>query len=929
MADDLTPASSAFSNVETDSAVDSSGVSACMECSRQDETVRIVGIPYILSLVFVTQRRAYKGVWCRRHRSIKLALASLLTAFFGWLGIPHGLAATPGTLFKLAKGGVVPGEANARLLKQIANIKIARGDIQAAARCLETALFVQAEDEDARRRLSDIYRKYASALIQSPLSGFIPTLTVILAAIVMGGVIGILDYLITKFLNISGNIEIVTAIISWLPLIGMLGFGGIMLARLLDFELKRMDERQRLFGILLAAFSALLAVYSVVSGFGLADFVDSLISGTQYGSITETLMKTGSVLIRGGAWMLSNLLASGKVWDQIYILIIALGAVFYLAANISVADRIIRWKQQLYLLRLQPTVQAGGVSLVRWGVLLAAVLVLGASAAFFSDVSPAMWMSTEYLDTLERGDFLYDAGDLDGAARVYQEAVDLNPDDPWGHVYLGWTYYHQGENIKAEASFETALAIEPANEDAQLGYAFVAIALRKYDEALQYLDAVIAGTEDDLARAEAYSGLSDIHFARGEEEQGLADLETAISLDAENPYYFSDLGFYYFSREKFAEALDAFSISLNIEPDLMDSLFGMSYSFFALEEYEMAAEQLERLLEADLDEYLAPEVAFGLGRCMTELIRPSEAIENYESVLALDPSNEAAWNFLLGEYYRLGDFEKVLELSEEYIDNYPESVAVYTLRAVAGYMLDQPSVVEDALADAMNARGEDAYHLYYIASALSNLQRFSEAEALLIEAGQLSPEEEFIRLSLIYIYSAQKKFDAALADIEDLRTITGETKDLHLALAGVYIEQGDLEAAGIVLDKAMAVKSDDWEVRNDLSYLLIQYERYEEAIIEAREALRLNPYSVPANKNLALAAYELGDLETAMQAALESLRLNPKYDMGHYVLGLCRMQQGETESAIAEFETFLELYWDRASAQRYQEAAEAYLEELR
>jgi tetratricopeptide (TPR) repeat protein len=925
MAEYLTPG---YSSVEPESTTDSSGESACMECGRQDETVRVVGIPYVFSLVVLTQQRAYKGVWCRRHHSIKLVLASFLTAFFGWLGIPHGLAATPGTLLKLAKGGVVPGEANARLLKQIASIKIARGDIKTASRCLEEALFVHAQDEDASRRLSDVYRKYASSLAQSPLSDLFPTLIVILAAVAMGGVIGILDYLITKLLNFTGNVDFLGVIISWLPLVGMLGFGGIMLARLLEFELKRMNVRQRLFGVVLAAFSALLAVYSVVTGFGLADFMDSLISGTHYGSIPETLMKAGSVLTRGGAWILSDLLASGDVWDQIYIAIIALGLVFCLVSNISVADCVIRWKQQLYPLRPQPTVQEGGLSLVHWGVLLAAVLVLGASVTLFSDASPAMWMGTEYLDTLDRGDVLFDAGDLDGAARVYQEAIDLNPDDPWGQVYLGWTYYHQGEYIKAESAFVAALDVDADLEDAQLGYAFVEIALRNYDEAVQYLDAVIVDADDDVNRAEAYSGLSDIHFARGEDEQGLADLETAISLNAENAFYYSDLGFYYFSREKFAEAADAFSNSLDIEPELLDSIFGMGYSLFALEEYEMAAEQLELLLEEDLDEYIALDVAFGLGRCMTELMRPSEAIEYYESILEIDPSNEIAWSFLLLAHSQLADFEKVLELSEMYIDSYPESTGVYTMRVVAGYMLDQPSVVEDALTGAMNAQGEDAYNMFYIASAFSTLQRFSEAEALLIEASQLIPDDETIQLSLVYIYTAQKKFDAALASVEDLRAITGETADVNLALAGVYIEQGNLEAAEIALADAMELEPDNWEVCNDLSYLFIQQERYEEAVIEAAEALRLNPYSAPANKNLALAAYELGDLETAMQAALESLRLNPKYDVGHYVLGLCYMEQGETESAIREFETFLDLYWDRASVQRYQEAAIAYLEEL-
>jgi len=126
----------------------------------------------------------------------------------------------------------------------------------------------------------------------------------------------------------------------------------------------------------------------------------------------------------------------------------------------------------------------------------------------------------------------------------------------------------------------------------------------------------------------------------------------------------------------------------------------------------------------------------------------------------------------------------------------------------------------------------------------------------------------------------------------------------------------------------LALAADDWEVRNDLAFLYLQQERNEQALIEAQEALNLNPYYAPAYKNLALAFYELGDVDAAMQAALESLRLNPKYDVSHYALGLCYMQQGEEDLAIAEFGTFLELYWDRPSARRFKESAEMYLQQL-
>jgi tetratricopeptide (TPR) repeat protein len=361
----------------------------------------------------------------------------------------------------------------------------------------------------------------------------------------------------------------------------------------------------------------------------------------------------------------------------------------------------------------------------------------------------------------------------------------------------------------------------------------------------------------------------------------------------------------------------------------MDSLLGIGYCYFALEDYESAADGFSRIIDIDVEGYYALEASYGLGRCLTELYQPGEAIEYYEAVLAIDPTDESAWIFVLLENFRLANYEEMLERSEEYFESNAEMASIYALRAIAAYMTDQTSIMEEALEKAVALQGEDAYDVYYTTSALSMVDRFSEAEAILLEARQDFPEEEVILNSLIGTRVAQKKFDVALADIEESRDIFGETKDLLLALASVKIEQGDFDAAEAALNNAFAIAPNDWEVHNDLAYLYLQQGRYAEAEIEASIGLDVNPYSSALHKNLALAAYEVGNPERAMRAALESVRLHPQYDMGHYALGLCYMQQGETDSAITAFETFLELYWDRNSGQQYKDAAEEYLRQLR
>jgi tetratricopeptide (TPR) repeat protein len=97
----------------------------------------------------------------------------------------------------------------------------------------------------------------------------------------------------------------------------------------------------------------------------------------------------------------------------------------------------------------------------------------------------------------------------------------------------------------------------------------------------------------------------------------------------------------------------------------------------------------------------------------------------------------------------------------------------------------------------------------------------------------------------------------------------------------------------------------------------------------ATEAIRLAPYHAGAHKNLAFAYHAQGELSLALAAARESVRLYPKYDLAHYILGVCYAEDGQDDEAIAEIETFLDLFWDRAYVRDYAARAETLLEELK
>src|SRR6266705_2834583 len=104
-------------------------IPACQKCGRQDETLRLVVYPFVFSIVVVTFRRAFSGLWCKTHRTQYLTIAGLISSIFGWIGIPAGLIFTPAVLFQLTKGGVQPADTNIKILSTLAEDKLRKGDM--------------------------------------------------------------------------------------------------------------------------------------------------------------------------------------------------------------------------------------------------------------------------------------------------------------------------------------------------------------------------------------------------------------------------------------------------------------------------------------------------------------------------------------------------------------------------------------------------------------------------------------------------------------------------------------------------------------------------------------------------------------------------------------------------------------------------------
>jgi hypothetical protein len=120
----------------------------CQKCGISDGSLRLAVFPYVISIVLVTFRRAWSGIFCSHCSSQKMTIAKLLSFTFGWWGIPFGAVYTLGVLFKPSQG-VVPPEANGPYLRALAAHFLEIGRVADAEQALAASLAYQYDQEVA------------------------------------------------------------------------------------------------------------------------------------------------------------------------------------------------------------------------------------------------------------------------------------------------------------------------------------------------------------------------------------------------------------------------------------------------------------------------------------------------------------------------------------------------------------------------------------------------------------------------------------------------------------------------------------------------------------------------------------------------------------------------------------------------------------
>jgi tetratricopeptide (TPR) repeat protein len=370
-------------------------------------------------------------------------------------------------------------------------------------------------------------------------------------------------------------------------------------------------------------------------------------------------------------------------------------------------------------------------------------------------------------------------------------------------------------------------------------------------------------------------------------------------------------------------------------------------------DYATAAKNFQDFLEKKPDD--AP-VHFQLGYTYTALQQPTQAAQEYQKAIDLDPKMEEAYLNLgltlaqTDPAAAIAPLSKAVELKPDQMEaNFALGVAYERTRNLAA------AEKSYAAAAKIDPKNFDAHAS--LARVLLAEKKAAEAEAEFRAALEIEPDSAQEHLGLAESLSMQKKSDAAAAELKNYLALHPNDPAAQVTQASLLADAGKDDEALAALDAAVAAskapesaqalrlraailfhkkdyaglvpvvqklialdpKNPDYPA--ELGHALLEKRDYAAAVDELLVALKANPTSVDVLKDLILAEY-LNKNYPATLRGLEILEKHEPLPMGSwFIRATCYDKLEQRPEALAAYQKFLSMNKDENSDMYFEATA--------
>jgi putative PEP-CTERM system TPR-repeat lipoprotein len=378
---------------------------------------------------------------------------------------------------------------------------------------------------------------------------------------------------------------------------------------------------------------------------------------------------------------------------------------------------------------------------------------------------------------------------FDEATSLVNTAIAADPHAAYAYFALGQIYLAKGAIEDARKAFAQALSIDPRRSDAQMELAKIHMGRRELDTAITYARSAIKEDPDNI---EPRLILARILTVRPDDlPQAEAELRTLLRRYPNSPEVHTLVGRLYYERGDQTKARQSFEKALQIDPDHVEALSGLTAIDADMRRLPDARARIEARLAAnkkpDADLLLlASKVYVATGQ-----FERTEAM--LRRMVDLNPNNLDAFN-LLGQFYvarkKLPEARKTFD---DVVTRQPTSASAQTMVGLLASADGDLQTARKAYEAAVHADPKALAASNNLAWLYANTEggNLDTALQLAQTARSFLPDNAEVNDTLGFVYYKKQMGSFAIPLFEAAILKDGDNPNFHYHLGLVYAQMGE------------------------------------------------------------------------------------------------------------------------------------------
>lgn len=434
------------------------------------------------------------------------------------------------------------------------------------------------------------------------------------------------------------------------------------------------------------------------------------------------------------------------------------------------------------------------------------------------------------------------------SVQTMQKALELDPDNWWFSMQLFRLYIHNKRNEEALKLAEQLHKKYPLKEEVYSLLIPMYQQSERFAEALTMYDQLetITGINERIsfdkmrlqlllnqprkATAEIdkliqkYPYENRFRVLKGDFLMQLKQPEKALALymevladEPQNPHAQISMSEYYYSKGDAARSLEYVVEALKnnqLEIEVKIDILGQHIENLLKSERKL--EDTEGLFKLLIENYPRDErVHEYYAAYLQHQKREADALEVYESILAINPKKETVWFGILQLHFSNKEYEKVIEIADRAIEALDNKLRAYYYKAITYDLAEQPEKAIETHMQALPLFKEGEQPLLrsdfysHLAELYNKLGRREEAFAAYEESLKHNPDNIGVLNNYAYNLSIHKQ-ELAKAERMSARTIEKEPRNSTYldTYAWVFYQQGNYSLAKFYIERAISYLTD-------------------------------------------------------------------------------------------------------------------------